>query len=809
MNGQIPHVATSLDINNGQEGQSNLLLEDNTSNINWRDELSVADRTQFIAQLSLALKRLSPNTSDTETRGVASSFEAGLYQRCNSKNEYIMAHAKKFQQIKDQIASNSQQVNFLQQPAFNSNQSFGSQSFVYNRPRPVLSQQQFQFYFARQMALQQQQQQQQQYLQQQYSPNMTSYEPLVSTPSLTPSSTASSSVNTIVANGMNRLDQQQMYAFNPNLMRPVQQQGMINPEFMMQNRPFPQKQQPDVMLQRPPMKYPAATGVTPTKMSPAAIVKQLDETVRKTKAVTGAFIENLSGQDKAVIREQIQQMKAMYDKLDHLLPIFLSRTGNYEATRRIILMKHMLEDQVNLLPQDKYIINLDNVYKLRDQLNGYFTWIRNTMGMGHPLQMQQQQQQQQQQHNQQQQQQQQYIQQLTQQQLTQHQLSQQQLTQQQLTQQQLLQSHLLLQQQQLQLLSQSQLMQPHLTQSQLPQPPQLPQEQPQTQPQQQQHHQQMLQQLMDDKLIQSSQPQSQQPSSLLPSYMGQQQINNSSNTMVPMPETSVAPSTSPMTMKRNSIDLKLPPSKKQRGAKSSTSSPVMNRKNDSAPSLVQSQLPNSQNQMQQQHQQQQPIIPTGIPVKEGMPLNQHEMQLQAFYMAAVEAGIPKDIINLLPPKALQCNWLLQQAAQGRIPLLPQQQQQIQYTLDAYIGNAKATLNMKKEAIPSSKTDTSTTATLVNDSLDAKQFGSYLKEGYKDETFGTPDLGNLTELTSAMKQQEDEAATTAIKPTDEDNFHTWVETDLDIGLDWDANEFVKFDDNESEKLIDDSGKLCAV
>lgn len=532
-------------------------------------------------------------------------------------------------------------------------------------------------------------------------------------------------------------------------------------------------------------------------------------------AVTGAFIESLSGQDKAVIREQIQQMKAMYDKLDHLLPIFLSRTGNYEATRRIILMKHMLEDQVNLLPQDKYIINLDNVYKLREQLNGYFTWIRNTMGMGHPLQMQQQQQQQ---HNQQQQQQQ-YIQQLTQQQLTQqqltqqqltqHQLSQQQLTQQQLTQQQLLQSHLLLQQQQLQLLSQSQLMQPHLAQSQLPQPPQLPQEQPQTQPQQQQHHQQMLQQLMDDKLIQSSQPQSQQPSSLPPSYMGQQQINNGSNTMVPMPETSVAPSTSPMTMKRNSIDLKLPPSKKQRGAKSSTSSPVMNRKNDSAPSLVQSQLPNSQNQMQQQqHQQQQPIIPTGIPVKEGMPLNQHEMQLQAFYMAAVEAGIPKDIINLLPPKALQRNWLLQQAAQGRIPLLPQQQQQIQYTLDAYIDNAKATLNMKKEAIPSSNTDTSTATTLVNDSLDAKQLGSYLKEGYKDETFGTPDLGNLTELTSVMKQQ-DEAATTAINPTDEDNFHTWVETDLDIGLDWDANEFVKFDDNESEKLIDDSGKLCAV
>jgi hypothetical protein len=34
---------------------------------------------------SLALKHLSPNTSETETYNVASNFEAGLYQRCTSK----------------------------------------------------------------------------------------------------------------------------------------------------------------------------------------------------------------------------------------------------------------------------------------------------------------------------------------------------------------------------------------------------------------------------------------------------------------------------------------------------------------------------------------------------------------------------------------------------------------------------------------------------------------------------------------------------------------------------------------------------
>lgn len=106
--------------------------------------------------------------------------------------------------------------------------------------------------------------------------------------------------------------------------------------------------------------------------------------------VNGPFIEDLSEQDKMTIKTYTQQMKLMYDKLDHLLPMFLLTTSNFEATRRIVLMKHMLEDQYNFLSQDKYIFNLENIFKLRDQFNGYFNWVKNTMGgNNYPLQQQQ------------------------------------------------------------------------------------------------------------------------------------------------------------------------------------------------------------------------------------------------------------------------------------------------------------------------------------------------------------------------------------------------------------------------------------
>ncbi|KAI8977568.1 hypothetical protein BDF20DRAFT_574675 [Mycotypha africana] len=76
-----------------QSPQVQQLLENNHPNnvneVNWRDEVTVADRGRFVSQLSMALKHLSPNTNDNETYNIASSFENGLYQRCQSKKESL------------------------------------------------------------------------------------------------------------------------------------------------------------------------------------------------------------------------------------------------------------------------------------------------------------------------------------------------------------------------------------------------------------------------------------------------------------------------------------------------------------------------------------------------------------------------------------------------------------------------------------------------------------------------------------------------------------------------------------------------
>ncbi|KAI8061296.1 hypothetical protein BDF21DRAFT_429255 [Thamnidium elegans] len=101
------------------------------------------------------------------------------------------------------------------------------------------------------------------------------------------------------------------------------------------------------------------------------------------------------------------------------------------------------------------------------------------------------------------------------------------------------------------------------------------------------------------------------------------------------------------------------------------------------------------------------------------------------------------------------------------------------------------------------------------------YSSALKEGYKDETFGTPDLGLLKRETGFIKQEEDAAEIQS----------SWYDSSngADLGLDvfdWDNNDFVTLDDNEvptqpstssennkkstdDKKLIDDSGKLCVV
>jgi len=100
-------------------------------------------------------------------------------------------------------------------------------------------------------------------------------------------------------------------------------------------------------------------------------------------------IEGLPDDEKSDIRELINRMMPMYQRVDQLLPVFLALTNNHEATKRLILMKYLFQDQLDALPRGVFVITLENMRKLKEQLSRYFVWVKNqiqTVGQG-PAQM--------------------------------------------------------------------------------------------------------------------------------------------------------------------------------------------------------------------------------------------------------------------------------------------------------------------------------------------------------------------------------------------------------------------------------------
>ena len=305
----------------------------------------------------------------------------------------------------------------------------------------------------------------------------------------------------------------------------------------------------------------------------------------------------------------------------------------------------------------------------------------------------------------------------------------------------------------------------------------------------------------------------------------------------------------------------------------------------------------------------------GVPVKGGMPLSQHQAQQQTFYVAAISNGIPPQIANLLPPRALQCSWVLHQAAQNKMVLAPAQQQQFQSALNEYIEQARQQLGHQMASapamhqnkmvnpqfqknedftlqqrttpldnnnqIPSTHPNSNSNDLIVQPSMTLSQssssgqqedmmsslyfgsneldnpfssanqptyqpnsrrassssssppsnpppsqttqnqpmfegYSSALKEGYKDETFGTPDLSLMKpsqvkqpslppqqqpppppppQQQQQQQQQESDSFNEA-----NDLQSSWYDstTAIDLGLDgfdWDNNDFVKLDDND--------------
>ncbi|KAG0163530.1 At rich interactive domain, partial [Apophysomyces sp. BC1034] len=105
-------------------------------------------------------------------------------------------------------------------------------------------------------------------------------------------------------------------------------------------------------------------------------VRQMDNHARTTRECFPP-IEHLSDQEKAAIQQQVFQMIPMHKEIDRLLPVFLAISSNFVATRRLILMKYILEDQLEMIQQNKYILSFADSLKLREELSTYFSWVGN------------------------------------------------------------------------------------------------------------------------------------------------------------------------------------------------------------------------------------------------------------------------------------------------------------------------------------------------------------------------------------------------------------------------------------------------
>jgi len=105
--------------------------------------------------------------------------------------------------------------------------------------------------------------------------------------------------------------------------------------------------------------------------------------------VRSAPVEGLPDDEKSEIGELVNRMMPMYQRVDQLLPVFLALTNNHEATKRLILMKYLFQDQLDALPRGVFVITLENIRRLKEQLSRYFVWVKNqvqTIGQS-PAQM--------------------------------------------------------------------------------------------------------------------------------------------------------------------------------------------------------------------------------------------------------------------------------------------------------------------------------------------------------------------------------------------------------------------------------------
>ncbi|RUS31409.1 mediator complex subunit 15-domain-containing protein, partial [Jimgerdemannia flammicorona] len=198
--------------------------------------------------------------------------------------------------------------------------------------------------------------------------------PAAPLPAGTPNSTAPTTV------GASSPAQQRMVIAHHQLQMPQQTQQQQQQQQDPSSVGLHPQQGQQGAATRPPL-----AGVSHSQQS--AAVQAVHGMVKNfvVNRVTTNPIEGLSEEEKALIHDQVEQMTEMFKHVDQLLSVFLALTSNHEATKRLMLMKCMFQDQLDALPRGEYMISLANLKKLKEEFSRYCFWVKKIGGQTQSL----------------------------------------------------------------------------------------------------------------------------------------------------------------------------------------------------------------------------------------------------------------------------------------------------------------------------------------------------------------------------------------------------------------------------------------
>lgn len=87
----------------------------------------------------------------------------------------------------------------------------------------------------------------------------------------------------------------------------------------------------------------------------------------------------MTEKDKKIIQERIPKMKAIYDHIKYILPVFLATINDIETTRSILVSQYLFEDQLDALDLNHYIIstkNLEELCELQSKIDKYLEAVK-------------------------------------------------------------------------------------------------------------------------------------------------------------------------------------------------------------------------------------------------------------------------------------------------------------------------------------------------------------------------------------------------------------------------------------------------